>query len=282
VSQCGLRDATEHACGTPRIRRGGACQDAAVKAVDVVLANNDRVTVRVGDIFLKIDADPDRSAREVEAMTLAPVPTPEVLWRTPPVLALARVLGAPLDEPGRPSIAPPAAWASAGATIRRLHDAPLPPWPTPYTNAGRWESVQALEVTLDEECHWLVERQILPTDVVERNRSRARSVLRPWQPVFIHGDLHIEHVLVDGVTVTGILDWSEAAPGDAAFDLASLTLAHPDRLGDLLAGYGDDVDRDRIHAWWSYRCLTVLRWLIENGYGPPDDYPEVAMLRSVT
>jgi len=81
--------------------------------------------------------------------------------------------------------------------------------------------------------------------------------------------------------VTGVLDWSEAAPGDAAFDLASLTLAHPDRLADLLAGYGEGVDRDRIRAWWSYRCLTAVRWLIANGYGPPDGYPEVAMLRSV-
>ena len=253
-----------------------------MKAVDVVLVNNDRVTVRVGDVFLKIDADLDRSAREVEAMTLAPVPTPEVLWRTPPVLALARVPGAPLDEPGRPSIAPPGAWAAVGAAIRRLHDAPLPPWPTPYTNAARWESVQALAASLAEECDWLVTHQVLPTEVVEINRNQAQSVLQPWRPVFIHGDLHIQHVFVDGVTVTGFLDWSEAAPGDAAFDLASLTLAHPDRLDDLLAGYGGRVDRDRIHAWWSYRCLTAVRWLIENDYGPPDDYPEVAMLRSIS
>jgi aminoglycoside phosphotransferase (APT) family kinase protein len=253
-----------------------------VKAVDVVLVNNDRVTVRVGDVFLKIDTDPDRSAREVDAMRLAPVPTPEVLWRTPPVLALARVPGTRLDEPGRPSVAPPAAWAAVGETIRRLHDAPLPPWSRPYTNGARWESVEALEASLDEECDWLVTHRILPADVVDRNRIRARSVLRPWRPVFIHGDLHIEHVLIDGDTVTGVLDWSEAAPGDAAFDLASLTLAHPDRLGDLLAGYGDEVDRDRIGAWWSYRCLTAVRWLTENGYGPPDEYPEVAMLRSVT
>ncbi|MEZ5217717.1 MAG: hypothetical protein R2715_14305 [Ilumatobacteraceae bacterium] len=34
-------------------------------------------------------------------------------------------------------------------------------------------------------------------------------------------------------------------------------------------------------AWWSYRCLLPLRWVVENGYGPPDDYPEVAMLRTV-
>ena len=99
--------------------------------------------------------------------------------------------------------------------------------------------------------------------------------------MFIHGDLHIEHVLIDGVTVTGLLDWSEAAPGDAVFDLGSLTLAHPDRLDDLLAGHGDDIDRDRIHAWWSYRCLTAVRWVVENGYGPHDDYPEVTMLRTV-
>lgn len=267
--------------GTPRVHRVDAWQDAAVKAVDVVLANNDRVTVRAGDVFLKIDADPGRSEREVAAMALAPVPTPDVLWRTPPVLALARVPGAPLDEPGRPSIAARATWTAVGATIRRLHDAPLPPWPLPYTNAARWASDRALAASLDEECDWLTAHQILATDVIERNRTRALTVLRPWRPVFIHGDLHIEHVFVDGGEVTGVLDWSEAAPGDAAFDLASLTLAHPDRLGDLLAGYGDDIDLDRIHAWWSYRCLTAVRWLIENGYGPPDDYPEVAMLRSV-
>lgn len=272
---------SEDRAGTRRVPRVDAWQDAAVNAVDVVLANNDRITVRAGDVFLKVDADPGRSEREVAAMALAPVPTPEVLWRTPPVLALARVPGVPLDEPGRPSIAPRAAWTAVGSTIRRLHDAPLPPWPLPYTNAARWASDRSLAASLDEECDWLTAHQILPTDVIERNRTRALTVLRPWRPVFIHGDLHIEHVLVEGGDVTGVLDWSEAAPGDAAFDLASLTLAHPDRLGDLLAGYGDDIDRDRVVAWWSYRCLTAVRWLIENGYGPPESYPEVAMLRSV-
>ena len=247
----------------------------------MVLANNDRVTVRAGDVFLKIDADANRSAREVEAMTLAPVPTPEVLWRRPPVLALARVPGAPLDAPGRPSIAPPDAWAAVGATIRQLHDASPPPWPTPYTNAARWEGGEALADTLDEECRWLVTHKILPPQIVESNRQRAQLVVEPWRPVFIHGDLHIQHVFVEGETVTGVLDWSEAAPGDGAFDLASLTLAHPDRLGDLLDGYGGGPDLNRIYAWWSYRCLTAVRWLIENNYGPPDDYPEVVMLRTI-
>jgi aminoglycoside phosphotransferase (APT) family kinase protein len=30
--------------------------------------------------------------------------------------------------------------------------------------------------------------------------------------VFIHGDLQITHVFVDGDQVTGVIDWSEAAP----------------------------------------------------------------------
>jgi hypothetical protein len=50
----------------------------------------------------------------------------------------------------------------------------------------------------------------------------------------------------------------------------------------VLAGYGDEMDRTIVHAWWSYRCLTAVHWLIENGYGPPEGYPEVAMLRSVS
>src|SRR6185369_16392927 len=54
-----------------------------VDQVEVVLANNDRVTLCVGDVFLKIDADQRRTDVEVEAMAMAPVPTPEVLWRKP-------------------------------------------------------------------------------------------------------------------------------------------------------------------------------------------------------
>ena len=68
-------------------------------------------------------------------------------------------------------------------------------------------------------------------------------------------------------------------PGDALFDLATLTLAE-EHLDDVIAGYGAEVDRDLIRAWRSWRCLTVIRWLFENGYGAPDEYPEVAVLRS--
>src|SRR5258707_15862038 len=49
--------------------------------VKVLVAHSERATLRVGDVFLKVDADQARIDVEVEAMALAPVPTPEVLWR---------------------------------------------------------------------------------------------------------------------------------------------------------------------------------------------------------
>jgi hypothetical protein len=102
---------------------------ADAEEVEVVVAHNERATLRVGDTFLKIDADQTRTDVEVEAMALAPIPTPEVLWRKPPVLALAAVPGTALGRLGEPSAASSAAWAAAGAAARMLHDAPLPPWP---------------------------------------------------------------------------------------------------------------------------------------------------------
>jgi aminoglycoside phosphotransferase (APT) family kinase protein len=245
---------------------------ADVEQVEVVVAHSERATLRVGDVFLKIDADQTRTDVEVEAMAMAPVPTPEVLWRKPPVLALAAVGGTALGRLGQPSTASPAAWAAAGAAARRLHDAPLPPW------AGR--SLDELAADLDRECEWLVANDILPTGLVTRNRRVAEAALRPWTPAFTHGDLQVAHVFVDGAEITGVIDWSEAGRGDALYDLAILTLGHQEHLGDVVAGYGTDVDLDVIRAWWSLRSLLTVRWLIEHGFDPSAPGCEFDVLRS--
>ena len=71
------------------------------------------------------------------------------------------------------------------------------------------------------------------------------------------------------------------APDDAV-----TSVVIPERIPDVdqievvVAGYGTDVDRDLIRAWWSLRCLSNVRWLVEHGFGPPEQYPEVAVLRS--
>ncbi|WUJ74548.1 aminoglycoside phosphotransferase family protein [Kribbella soli] len=240
--------------------------------VKVVVAHSERATLRVGDVFLKIDADQANIDVEVEAMALAPVPTPEILWRKPPVLALGAVPGMALGVLGEPSPASPAAWAAAGAAIRTLHDAPLPPWPG--------QNLDDITAHLDSECDWLITSGTLPADLVKRNREVAEAALRPWTPVFIHGDLQITHIFVQDDKVTGIIDWSEASRGDALYDLAILTLGHEECLPNLLAGYGTDVDLDVIRGWWSLRSLGASRWLVQHGFDPNTPGCEFDVLRA--
>ena len=245
---------------------------SGVEDVEVVVAHRERATLRVGEVFLKIDADQSRTDVEVEAMALAPIPTPEVLWRRPPVLAVAALPGTALGRLGEPSTASSAAWAAAGAAVRVLHHTPLPPWPGP--------DLDEIASNLDSECAWLLTNDVLPHHLVTRNREVAQAALRAWTPVFTHGDLQVAHVFVDDAEVVGVVDWSEAGPGDGMYDLASLTLGHQEHLADVVAGYGADVDLDVIRAWWSLRSLTAIRWLVEHGFDPSSPGCEVDVLRA--
>jgi signal transduction histidine kinase len=54
-----------------------------------------------------------------------------------------------------------------------------------------------------------------------------------------------------------------------------------ERLDELLAGYGRDVDRDLVRGWWALRCLTAIRWLVEHDYDPFAPGCEAEVLRSL-
>ncbi|MEU8224074.1 phosphotransferase [Kribbella sp. NPDC048915] len=243
--------------------------------VEVVVAHSERTTLRVGDVFVKVDADQARLEVEVEAMGAAPVPTPEVLWHHPPALAIAAVPGETLGVLGGPATGSPAGWAAAGAAIRKLHDAPLP---TRVGAAGK--SADTLRADLERECELLVKNDVLPADLVARNREVAEAALRPWTPKFTHGDLQIAHIFLVNDEVTGIIDWSEAGQGDPMNDLAVFTLGHEAHLDELLVGYGTDVDVDAIRGWWSIRSLLATRWLAEHGFDPFAPGCEVDVLKA--
>jgi aminoglycoside phosphotransferase (APT) family kinase protein len=243
-----------------------------VDEVEIVVAHSERATLRVGDTFLKVDADQDRIDREARVMALAPTPTPRILWRRPNVLALAALPGVALGRLGEPSSASSVAWSAAGAAARQLHDSPPPPWP------GRGPERHASE--LEADCAWLVAHDVVPIEVVNRNRRAAEAAFRPYTPVFTHGDLQLDHVFVEGDEITGVLDWSEAGRGDPLFDLAILTLGHEERLGDVLGGYGEQVDLDVVRGWWSLRSLTAIRWLMEHGFDPAMPGAEIDVLHA--
>ena len=59
-----------------------------------------------------------------------------------------------------------------------------------------------------------------------------------------------------------------------------MTLRHEEHLGDVVAGYGTDVDLDVIRAFWSRRSLLAIRWLIQHGFDPFLPGCEVDVLRA--
>lgn len=243
--------------------------------VEVVVAHSERATLRVGDVYLKVDADRARVDVEVQAMALAPVPTPDVLWHKPPVLALAALRGTTLGRLGGPSTGTSAAWMAAGAAIRQLHEAPLPSWTgrawPEHRHAGGGTR-PGVPVAGGEGT--VARRAGHPQSA--GGRGRVPGV----DPAFTHGDLQIAHVFLDGDEVTGVIDWSEAGQGDPLYDLATFSLGHEERLGDLLAGYGGHVDLEVVRAWWALRSLLAVRWLSEHGFDPFAPGCEVDVLKS--
>jgi aminoglycoside phosphotransferase (APT) family kinase protein len=239
-----------------------------VNEVQIVVAHQERVTMRVGDLFLKVDGDDDRLDREIAAMHAVDVPTATVLWREQHVLALAALPGAELGRLGEPSSASREAWAAAGAMARRLHCLPLPPW-------TGW-SVDDFVAHIDHDCRWLVDNGIAAVDVVERARARADAALRPFPLVFTHGDLQAAHVFVEGDVVTGIIDWADAVQGDALFDLAVLTVGHEEHLDDVVRGYGVDIDLGVVRGWWAVRRILAVRWMVEHGFDAAGDIAALA------
>jgi aminoglycoside phosphotransferase (APT) family kinase protein len=45
------------------------------------------------------------------------------------------------------------------------------------------------------------------------------SRLAPRERVFVHGDLHLRHVLVEKGSLTGVIDWGDCCTGDPSIDL---------------------------------------------------------------
>ncbi len=93
----------------------------------------------------------------------------------------------------------------------------------------------------------------------------------PVEPVLTHGDFRMGNLLVEGSTLTGVLDWEMAHLGDRHEDLAYACMAvwrfgRVERpalglgsLDDWIASYesagGAPVDRSRLHFWLVYRTV---------------------------
>lgn len=234
-----------------------------MSGVEVVRSHHERVTVRVGDAYVKVNSEGWRTRREVDVLGLVDVPVPMVLWEQPNVVALGAVGGTPIGLAGEESTASPAAWRAAGAMAQQIHSTPLPPW-----NSWSWEEYRD---HLDSRTRWLIDADVTAAADVRAVRAQAGIVLRPFVPTFIHADLQAAHVFVDGDEVVGVIDWEDAEAGDPHFDIAVLTMGHREHLDDVLAGYGKPLDLDLIRGWCAFRRITALCWWIEHGFDATGD-----------
>jgi aminoglycoside phosphotransferase (APT) family kinase protein len=181
-----------------------------------------------GELIVRFSKEPDPTRLNKEARLLvavgdaSPLPVPQPTFTTAEQGCLAyfklpgvRLLDMPRHKRSDhgPSIA-----ATLGELLTALHDLPI----------DRWNDlVDTDDHPLDE---WQQEAAQSYMEVAEQippmHRRPAEAFLDAvpphdeYAPAFCHNDLGIEHVLIDPVawTVTGIIDWSDAAIADPAYD----------------------------------------------------------------
>jgi aminoglycoside phosphotransferase (APT) family kinase protein len=211
--------------------------DHQVHSVVQVGEGSDHLAYEVnGELIVRCSKEPDPAARaehvDREARLLAavagiaplPVPAPSLIIPEQGCLAYRKLRGVPLlDLPRQQRSAHDSTIAAMlGELLTALHAAPV-------------EQMAAL-VGVDDQplVRWRSEAaQTYATvagevPVVYRRPVKAFLDAPPpaggWAPVFSHNDLGIEHVLVDPGTwtVTGVIDWSDAAIVDPAVDFGLL------------------------------------------------------------
>ena len=214
----------------------------------------------------------EREARLLESMAaLSPIPVPVPVFVAAGCLAYRRLPGVPLlllEPETRQSLAPSVA-ARLGAFLAALHAAPV-------------DQMAELVGTDDQPLSgWLADAAADYAAVAEyvpaATRASVEAFLSAPLPapadalVFSHNDLGIEHVLVDPGSgdILGVIDWSDAAITDPAYDLGLVYRdLGPAALDAALAAYGptgaDFAERAVFYARSS--TMEDLRYGVESGH----------------
>jgi aminoglycoside phosphotransferase (APT) family kinase protein len=174
-----------------------------------------------------------------------PVPAVRVLVDSPALVAVAhpKLHGTPIS-----ALSPANADALAaelGSFLAAVHDSRAHVEAGfPEVTAADWVTSVAAFADRCEAVLPLLERD-------ERRRARkmfARRVATPpdYELALIHGDLGPGHILCGDFAIAGVIDWTDAGPGDPALDFAWLLHAREpsfvEQLLDAYAAGGGRID----------------------------------------
>ena len=118
-------------------------------------------------------------------------------------------------------------------------------------------------------------RDVLP--LLERNeRRRAEAMFRERVPAaemaLLHADLGPAHILHEGSSVTGVIDWSDASFGDPALDFAWLLHGTSEAFAEELLGAYANPDAGLRERARFYHRLGPWHEVL---YGLEHDRPEL-------
>lgn len=244
-----------------------------VQSVVELGQGTDHVAYEVNwELIVRFVADPDpavrakqtRSEAGVLAMVapLAPPLVPEPLFVGPDdgVLIYRKIAGRPLlhlqEEHGRIDLA--AFGAVIGGFLSRLHQVPL----TAFGDFAPSDQSPLTESLTDARQQYGRVRDSVPA-ALRPSIERFLANSQPPEPdvaVFCHNDLGIEHILVNplALTVTGVIDWADAAITDPAGDLGRIYRdLGPDALAAILdhySGVGEPAESLQQRAEFYARC----------------------------
>ncbi|PZG32525.1 bifunctional AAC/APH [Spongiactinospora gelatinilytica] len=199
------------------------------------------------------EVDPEMTRREVEVLRViaecGTLPVPEVVFADAEagVIAYGKLPGTPLQTaPATDAnkLAPP-----LGEFLGSVHRAAVSV-PEDVGPLTEWlaEAAENYEVVAGR----------IPTSA-RRTVERFLNDAPPAEPeklVFCHNDLGSEHILADGDTITGVIDWTDAAVTDPAVDFALIFRdLGPEAFELSLAHYPGEIARER--AVFYARCALL-------------------------
>lgn len=219
-----------------------------------------------GLVHAKVDANAEVATAERSALTHLGnvIAVPRLVHASknePLVTVLEHVVG---DQAGE---ARPADWSKVGAIIAAIHGSD----PSGFAlHRSHSDQIEAELARLVEDA---VELGVIDREIAAVVKRKVGAATVPVIDVLIHGDAQPEHFVLGGDRVRAVLDFGDVGVGNAAHDLAVLTVWHPHRLDDVLDGYAapsaiEEQLRSAVPAMRIFRLLDAAVWLEEEGFNP--------------